>query len=85
MEKVKHAVLNGISLSNDQIIEAFQMIGSRGDIVIIKNDGLRSENKYTVVISSPSEKFASIRLDAESLEKAFSNCLNKYFESIVDG
>ena len=82
MSDLKSAVLNNIELSNDQIMEAFQMIGSAGNIVIIKNDGLRTEKNYTVVIGSPTERFQSIRFDSNSLGMAFLNCLDRYFEAL---
>ena len=80
MEKIKNAVYAGIELTNDQIIDAFKKIGAAGDIILIKNDGLRSENNFTVVISSPAKKIESIRYDASNLNIALTKCLQKYFE-----
>jgi hypothetical protein len=82
MEEIKNAVYNNVELNNDQIIQAFQEIGASGNTVIFKNDGLRPEDKFTVVISSPTEKFSSIRRDDLSLSLALTNCLRKYFKEI---
>jgi len=58
----------------------FYTIGERRDIVIIKNDGVREQNQFTVVISSPKERFPSIRCDDSALSHAMKKALIKYIE-----
>ena len=70
---------NGI-LNDSQILQAFNQVAANGDIIIFKNDGLRENNKITVVITSPSEKFSSIRYDDVSLSAALSKALKRYYE-----
>ena len=80
MENIKEAIYSKNELTNDQIVDAFRNIGSIGDLFIIKNDGLRIKDNFTVVISSPADKFESIRYDDDSLNIALIKCLRKYFE-----
>jgi len=80
MENIKDAIGSNKDLTNDQIIDAFKMIGAMGDIIIFKNDGLRSKNSFSVIISSSTGKFDSIRFDADSLNNALIACLRKYFD-----
>ena len=82
IQEIKNAVYNNIELSNDQIIHVFREFGADGNIIIYKNDGLRLDNKVTVVISSPTEKFNSIRYDDVTLGFALAKCLRKYFDGL---
>ena len=79
MDVIRNAVYNNVELTCEQMLFAFQKIGDEGDVVLMKHDGERSDNRFTVVILSPSRRFDSIRLDAESLSAAFAGCLREYF------
>ena len=78
MNKFEILLTQSTELTNDQIIDIFSDIGASGDIIIIKNDGLRSTNNYTVVISSSHNKFESIRYDSGSLSDAVKKALKGY-------
>lgn len=82
MNEIQSILVDSQEFSANQIIEALEKVGKRGDVIIIKNDGLRSSDNYTVVISSSSNKFDSIRYDASSLNNAIKKALKDYSEVI---
>jgi hypothetical protein len=85
LSTIRKAVFDNVELTNDQIIQVLNDIGEQGDIILLKNDGIRLENKYTVVIISGTEKFNSIRLDGAHLSQTLSACLRSYFEALDRG
>ena len=80
MESIREAISSKSDLTDDQMIYVFDRIGAMGDIIIFKNDGLRLQNSFSVIISSSTGKFDSIRFDKDSLKLALIACLQKYFE-----
>jgi hypothetical protein len=82
MNEFQNLLVDSRDLTADQIIEIFEKVGKRGDIIIIKNDGLRLSDNFTVVISSSSNKFDSIRYDANSISNAIRMALKNYAEVI---
>lgn len=78
MEAIKRLVSQGQRLTGEQIIDIITEIGRSGDIIIVKNDGLRVINNYTVIITSANNKFDSIRCDSDDLSDAIKNALEKY-------
>jgi len=84
MERIKEEIIallkNSNVLTNEQIMEVFFKIGRLGDIFILKNDGERKENVYTVVISSSNGAFDSIRFDGDDLNAIVRKALNEYVE-----
>jgi hypothetical protein len=82
MNEIQSLLVDPRELTADQIIAVLEKVGKRGDIIIIKNDGLRSSDNYTVVISSSSNKFDSIRYDASSINNAIKKALIDYAEVI---
>lgn len=82
MNEIQNLPFETNDLTSDQIIDTLAEVGKKGDIMIIKNDGLRSSDNYTVVISSGSNKFESIRYDAGNLSEAIKKALKNYVEAL---
>ncbi|NCD70917.1 hypothetical protein [Mucilaginibacter agri] len=82
MNEIQSLLVNQHEFTANQIIDALEKVGKRGDIIIIKNDGLRSSDNYTVVISSGSNKFDGIRYDDVNLSNAVKKALKDYAEVI---
>ncbi|HTI89091.1 MAG TPA: hypothetical protein VL727_00825 [Puia sp.] len=80
MDQIKNVINNNGLLDDGLILQAFDQVAANGDIVIFKNDGLRANNKITVVITSPIEKFIAIRYDDVTLSVALAKALKEYFE-----
>lgn len=65
--------------SIEELINCFEYVKKNGDIAVIKFDGERNENEYTVFISFPvSKKREMIRSDESDLKKALVEVLTKY-------
>jgi hypothetical protein len=73
-----HATLNkpfsDITLA--ELLACFEQAKDRGDVAVIKLDGLRKENQYTVFITSP--KGEMIRADEATLKEAMYKVLVEY-------
>jgi imidazole glycerol phosphate synthase subunit HisF len=82
MDEIQSLLVEANEFTANQIIDVLVKVGERGDIIIIKNDGLRSLDNYTVVISSGSNKFESIRYDASNLSNAIKKVLKDYVEAV---
>lgn len=78
MDELKELLYTNHQFDDLQIMLVFKKIGEIGDIILFKYDGLRTDNHFTVVITSPSEKFESIRFDANDLSSAVIKALTKY-------
>lgn len=69
------------NLSIEDLLNCFEKVKSNGDIAVIKFDGERDENAYTVFISFPvSKKKEMIRVDESNLKKALMKVLDEYVE-----
>jgi len=79
IEEIKSAVAQNVPLTREQILHAFEKIGEAGYIILVKHDGLRTENKYTAFIANPANPGTGIRQDAATLSDALSYCLRRYF------
>ena len=79
MEQLKKFLESYNELSNGEILEVFNLIGKNGDVILLKNDGLRDTNKFTVVIMRFGE---SIRYDDETLSDALKRALDEYVNLI---
>ena len=67
--------------SMEMFIECFEQVKANGDVAVIKFDGDRASNKYTVFISFPSlPKREIIRADGNNLKNIMKNVLKKYIE-----
>lgn len=64
--------------SFEELIECFEKIKEIGGVVVIKFDGERDSNSYTVFISFPNNRREMIRVDENDLRNAFLKVLSKY-------
>lgn len=77
MEQLRKFIENDRTLSNDEVLEIFTLVGSNGDVIILKNDGLRDTCRFTVVITHSGEP---IRYDDETLSGALKKSLKEYLK-----
>lgn len=82
MPGLEDIVYDTHELSNDLILQALNEVGERGDIMLLKHDGPRSDAKYTVVIISGNSAFDSIRKDGDELGAIVIFCLRRYFDQL---
>lgn len=82
MNEIESLIDDASEFTPNEVIKALEKVGNRGDIMIIKNDGLRTLDSYTVVISSGNNNFDTIRYDAISLSDAIKKALKDYIELI---
>lgn len=75
MQQLKKIIDSNDAFSSEQILEIFNLVGENGDIILLKNDGLRDSRRFTVVIIHSGE---SIRIDDETLNSALKKSVNKY-------
>lgn len=67
--------------SIEDLIKCFEIVKENGDIAVIKFDGERLENQYTVFISFPIiKKREMIRSDESNLTKAMFKVLKEYYQ-----
>lgn len=66
--------------SLDELIECFEQIKTNGEVAVIKFDGERKRDGYTVFISFPNNKREMIRADDSDLKRALIIVLTKYIE-----
>ena len=52
-------------LSAAEILEVVDLVGERGDVILLKHDGLRERDRYTVVLI-PAKAEVGIRMDVEA-------------------
>jgi hypothetical protein len=62
----------------EELLNCFEILKDAGDNGIIKFDGLRKENHYTVVITINSLRDTNIRNDDSSLKGALVKALIRY-------
>ena len=67
-------------LTSELMLDIFFSVGQRGDIIILKNDGIRESKKFSVIITSGKEAFESIRKDGDDLSEILKEVLTKYSE-----
>ena len=78
MDELRRFLDSEDDFSNDQILEIFNLVGENGDVILIKNDGIRDTRKFTVVITYSGE---SIRYDDETISDALKKAVKKYLKS----
>jgi len=61
-----------------KLLRLLSLVESRGDVLVMKMDGARESNKYTVVLLSGHNKFESIRMDSASLYTALQDVFKRY-------
>ena len=83
LDKIRELLAANVELTSEDIMQIFYEIGAQGDIILLKNDGFRNADKFTVVILFAGQKFDSIRMDHANLNAALTRCLQEYF-AILD-
>ncbi len=77
--RIKEIVnLNPGNITGINIIDALEEVLLDKNIFVIKADGLRNDNTYTVFISSGDNSFETIRSDSSNLNIAIHNVLIEY-------
>lgn len=71
-------IKNNNNISSDQVIELFDYIADRGQVLILKSDGPRETGRFTCVISFPESPEKSLRRDANSLVESVLLCISDY-------
>ncbi len=64
--------------SLEELINCFEKIKSNGEVAVIKFDGERESNEYTVFVSFPKDEREMIRADESDLKYALLKVLTKY-------
>lgn len=64
----------------EDILDIISAVGRNKDVIIVKNDGIRDDNQYTVIIISSKNPEISFRCDNNSLQVAIKEVLNKYIK-----
>jgi hypothetical protein len=76
-------ILNKKTPSYGDLILCFEHVRANGDIAVIKFDGERQSNQYTVFITFPIiKKREMIRVDGSNLENALISCLQQYISKV---
>jgi hypothetical protein len=75
---IRGAIDQKEDLNPEQILQIFLWIGSKGDVIILKNDGARIDKKITALISSTMDRFETIRHDSLSISDAIKHVTNQY-------
>lgn len=72
-------LLDQENLSIEDLINCFEVIKDNGDVAVIKFDGQRSENKYTIfIIFSQDPTKEMIRIDDSDLKNGLISVLKRY-------
>ncbi|MBV4357147.1 hypothetical protein [Pinibacter aurantiacus] len=79
MDYIKE-IINKPDYSLEEIIGCFEKVKENGDVAVIKFDGERGENSYTVFVSFPTKKRDMLRADENDLKTALLKVLSKYIE-----
>ncbi|MCE3074659.1 hypothetical protein [Chryseobacterium gwangjuense] len=62
----------------EDLLMCFETIKENGDVAIIKFDGKRDNNPYTLLISFSNGKRPMLRIDSNNLKEAMQNILKQY-------
>ena len=73
-------VLEQSSYSIEELIQCFETVKENGNVAVIKFDGERTTNQYTVFISFPSTERQIIRSERSTLKEALENVLRAYIK-----
>lgn len=77
MDFIKKVIVKQDS-SIEELLECFEKIKKDGEVAVIKFDGERDNNSYTVFISFPTNKREMIRADENDLRNALIKVLTDY-------
>lgn len=75
-------IISKNSISAEDILTAITEVGKNGDVIIVKNDGIRESSQYSVIILLSKKPDKSFRHDDSSLEKAMKKVLADYLNEI---
>ena len=74
-------IVSGVYANPGAYIEQImEEVYKNGDILLIKVDGPRLKNRFTIVMIAKNEEFPTIRLDHDSLPTAVTSVLKKYIQ-----
>lgn len=79
MENIKN-IITKENPHYEDLISCFEEVKKEGNVVVIKFDGERIENGYTVFISFINQNKEMIRVDGISLKECIIQVLKKYIE-----
>lgn len=81
MKEIKEIIDNKL-LTKDCLIRCFELVQQNGDVLVVKSDGQRTENSYTLFITFPENKAKDmLRIDCDDLQDGLYQLLNKYCEA----
>ncbi|RAK63541.1 hypothetical protein DLM85_21305 [Hymenobacter edaphi] len=64
-------------LAAEELLLIFQQVGARGDVMLYKHDGARSENRFTIMALISGYE-GVCRRDGDSLSVCVQDCLRQY-------
>ena len=67
-------------MQSDEIMDCLRIIEKHQDIIILKLDGLRKDNKFTVIITSGNSSFDSIRREGNEIGIALRDAVSIYMK-----
>ena len=67
-------------LTSEQILDVFLKVGQEGDVIILKNDGIREINTFSIIIIYSNSMFESIRIDGDNLSEVVKIALSRYIK-----
>ncbi|SHM01897.1 hypothetical protein [Chryseobacterium polytrichastri] len=80
MEKIKNILLENPSMTD--LIDCLDLVRKNGDIVVVKFDGEREQDFYTLFITfSLTKNKSMIRIDHSNLRDAILELLKRYINS----
>lgn len=79
MNKIK-AILEKTEPTIQELISCFEVIKENGNVAVIKFDGERTHNWYTVFLTFPNNQHQIIREDKDNLRDALIAVLSAYLE-----
>ena len=80
MEKIKNILLENPSMTD--LIDCLDLVRKNGDVVVVKFDGEREQDFYTLFITfSQTKNKSMIRIDHSNLRDAILELLKRYINS----
>jgi hypothetical protein len=71
-------VLQGHNPSMEELINCFEEVRKNGDVVVMKFDGERASDQYTIFITFSQKKKDMIRFDGDNLQSTILSVLGEY-------
>ncbi|UWY27742.1 hypothetical protein N4T20_18700 [Flavobacterium sp. TR2] len=81
MKAILEDILNDNNLLN--INKVYHFFERTNDILIIKYDGIRDKNKYTIIIIGKESRFETINVENDDLQIGLRNVLVKYKNHVI--